>query len=232
MFSSELNLFTYPGRFLICTKINNFPVILYGVTARNPSSKAKRYVYDDIKKEVHVEPTDKHVFEQGDVTLLDYTAVKLFSNGVVVGNGRQTDIITELKLTNAKEQLDASLSEIDFEKDKYCTPRITACVVDNTIAMHHVFSDKDENSVRKTYELHIEPGKAYFLSTYSGENIRPTPSFKKEPIQCDFSVLSLQEAVDDVYNYFAPKDNEDDLRVSVIGAHLEDEPNIIIKNAI
>ncbi len=88
--------YPYPGRIVGIGKTSAGSVFgVYIVTARNVASRAKRYVFDEVTKTVHVQATDMEVMSQGNLELLDYTAVKLFEHGCVIGNGRQTDLFTD-----------------------------------------------------------------------------------------------------------------------------------------
>jgi IMP cyclohydrolase len=52
-----LKNFEYPGRFIIIGKQENGFYILYGVTARSESSRAKRYIYDRSTQTIKVQAT-------------------------------------------------------------------------------------------------------------------------------------------------------------------------------
>lgn len=214
----------YPGRFLIIGKIESGFVALYGVTARSAASRAKRYVFLEDKNLVTVQATDPELMAQGDLSLLQYNPVYFFENGIVIGNGRQTDEIKNLSGKTASQILLESLKDQSFEVDKYNTPRITGCVVnvDGKIsaALHIIRADEHNNSVRDVYDVSLELGKGKFISTYNGPNIRPTPSFAGPAVDIEIPADSLEELVKTVYDALAPKSGEEDVRVSVIGLEL------------
>ncbi len=214
----------YPGRFLILGRVAGKYVAVYGVTARSEASRAKKYILSEDQKTIHVEPTDQEVMAQGDLTLLDYTAVHFFQEGIVIGNGRQTDCIQQLNLESAKEQLIQDLQNEKYEADKYSTPRITGCFLNRdgkwSAALHIIRSNSVGDSVKDCYELDFSQNKAYFISTYEGPNIRPTPSFVGSPIQVHLSGENIELVAKDIYNVFAPKAGEEDLRVSVVAVEL------------
>ena len=193
---------------------------IYGVTARSASSRAKRYIYVPELRKVVVMPTDATVMAQGDLSLLDYTAAHLFSDGMVLGNGRQTDLVRIQQEKGALVSLKESLLDEGYEMDAYRTPRITGCLIRGiegwSQALHIIRSDEGGKSVRDCFAVEIAQPAARFVSTYAGPNVRPTPSFQGEP----FSVIPLQGNADEmarfVYEAFAPMNGADDLRVSVV----------------
>lgn len=217
----------YPGRFLIVGKIQNSIIAVYGVTARSAASKAKRYVFNQTENFVTVEASDPQVMAQGDLSLLQYNPVYFFENGIVIGNGRQTDEIKNLDRNTASQILFESLKDETFEQDKYNTPRITGCIVkcdgDIRAALHIIRADEDNNVLRDLFEVPLENGKAKFISTYEGPNIRPTPSFKGGAIDVEVSVDSLENLVNEIYEALSPKPEKEDVRVSIIGVSLSED---------
>jgi IMP cyclohydrolase len=212
--------FTYPGRYVIAGMIQDQPVLMYGVTGRNPASCAKRYVHTE-QQTIVVESTDMDVMATGDLSLLDYTAGKLFDDGFILGNGRQTDCIEQLHAEqSAQDQLDAMLGQIEYEDDKYCTPRITAAAVCSdegvSLALHHAYADEHNQTMRASYDIAPDAQTAAFLSTYAGPNVRPTPAYTDAPIAIAFSYETIDEAARAAYDAFAPQGDEQDLRVSVV----------------
>jgi IMP cyclohydrolase len=216
----------YPGRFLILGQIQDTYVAIYGVTARSISSKAKRYILSPDKTFVTVEATDAEIMAQGDLDLLQYNAVYFFDNGLVIGNGRQTDAVKNLD-REASEMLLSSLKDQSFEPDKYNTPRITGCIVSEdsqvSAALHIIRSDENYNPIRDVFEVPLQTGKAKLISTYNGPNTRPTPSFEGGALDIDIISDSLQSFVKEVYDALSPKPVEEDLRVSVVGVSLSQD---------
>lgn len=213
-----LSKFKYPGRFLILGRTAQNYYAIYGVTARSEPGRAKIYVFDRATNRIKVEPTNAEIIAQGNLDLLSYNAVHIFKNSVILGNGKQTDLI---KLSNsAVESLASGLNTQTFEPDKYNTPRITAMLCNNegnvSAAMYLIKAGDEGDTQHEAYDLDLEPNQAYFISTYSGENIKPTPSFNSDPILLKIDFKSVEEAAQQVYNYFAPTEGEKDLRVSVI----------------
>lgn len=214
----QLESFEYPGRFLIIGKGEQHYFTVYGVTARSDSSRAKKYVFNQNTNTITVEPTDIGIMSQGNLDLLDYTAVKMYKNAIVTGNGKQTDVI---KISgNASQSLANSLKETTYEPDKYHTPRITGLLLSDQsklgAALSIIKSGVDNSTERKIYELELKTNQGYFISTYAGPNIRPTPSFDSDPILLDLYWSRAEQAAQQIYDYFAPEPENTDLRVSVM----------------
>ncbi len=213
----------YPGRFLILGGTKEHGIAVYGVTARSASSRAKRYVFSNTTNTIHVVSTDQETMAQGNLDLLDYTAVRCFDNGLVIGNGRQTEAIVYGQ-SNAVDQLTDGLKNETYEPDKYSTPRITGCITKNNDiwsgALHIIRDDGSGNSVRDCFNVPCDKENTYFISTYAGPNIRPTPSFLGAPICLDLLPNNPEEAAEYIYEAFAPLPGNDDVRVSVIAVFL------------
>ncbi len=229
----------YPGRFLIIGQIKEEYVALYGVTGRNISSKAKRYVESADKTYITVEATDLSIMSQGNLDLLQYNPVYFFDNGMVIGNGRQTDKVQKLDGTSAADELKTSLQAESYEDDKYQTPRITGCIMKNesgvTGALNIIRSDENGDPQRDIFSLSFEPQQAQFISTYNGPNIRPTPSFVGSPRSIDIQASDLLSLVQEVYDALSPQENEEDLRVAVVGIAFDknlENRNVCIINSV
>lgn len=224
----------YPGRFVIVGQRGDQPFLIYGVTGRNPASKAKRYVYMPESREVVVEPTDMDVINQGDPDLLLYTAVRILDNAVVIGNGKQTSDVAINSATDAALVLEQSLDHWLPEPDKYFTPRITGLIIRDGnyfSAALNIIRQEGSRVSNDTFPLSLSPSLAYFISTYAGPNVRPTPSFGGSPIEIPVDWDSL----DDLYARFNPAQGEEDLRVSLVevrGIGGDGESEVRIINAI
>jgi IMP cyclohydrolase len=215
----------YPGRFIVLGKNKNNLIVVYGVTARNPSSRSKRYVYDKINNIVVVEPIDKEIMSQGNLDLLQYTAIRFFSNGIIVGNGQQTNLFSALTHNFAFDELKNNLSDVSFEPDKYNTPRITGCFLYSTntfsAALSSIRADFEGKVLRKTWNINLGDGCGKFLSTYAGPNIRPTPSFAEDPIDILLNYDKASDLTRDIFDLIKPSEGRDDLRVSVVSIFLD-----------
>ncbi len=217
----------YPGRFLILGRTAGKYIAVYGVTARSTTYPLKRYVFNSQTNSIHVQPLDMKKWENADTEFLDYTAVHFFKEGIVIGNGRQTDCIEQLNRESAKEQLIQDLQNEKYETDKYSTPRITGCFLNRdekwSAALYIIRSNSLGDSVRDCYDLDLSEDTAYFISTYEGPNVRPTPSFVGSPIQVRLAGENIEEIAKNIYNTFGPQAGGEDLRVSVVAIELEDK---------
>jgi IMP cyclohydrolase len=214
----ELSKFIYPGRFLILSRVQNDYYSIYGVTARSEPSRAKKYIYDQEQNIIKVETTNLDVMSRGNLNLLDYNAGYLFNNGLVLGNGKQTDVV---KLNeSAIKSLMQTLQSQTYEPDKYNTPRITSALYYNnnsvSAGMYIIKSGWDSEPVHQAYDLLLNPGQGYFISTYDGSDIRPTPSFSGDPLLIKVDFDNEQDAAQKTYDFFAPIPPKPDLRVSVV----------------
>ena len=76
-------------------------------------------------------------------------------------------------------------------------------------------------AVRSYFEVPLRPGCGKLISTYTGENRDPVPSFQGEPIEVALSQKNPQELAEQVYNGFAPE-GEKDFRISVAAVYVKD----------
>ena len=114
----KLQEMDYPGRLIIvgADTTGNNVIVLYAITGRSPSSQARKIVYSNHK--FLVKPTDESILKTGNVDLLIYPAI-LFSEGLVVSNGKQTDSIESAShnVGDASHILNLSLEKWDYEPD-------------------------------------------------------------------------------------------------------------------
>lgn len=222
----------YPGRFIILGKDNDYFVAIYAAMGRNSSSINRRYIqsgYNVIAEQLG---------EGGDEELLNYTAFRVVDNSIIIANGRQGDMINPLLYTDAQEQLDRDLSTINPEPDKYHTPRITGYyteLTNSSSAGLHIVRNENKIIQRHSWDIPLIPGQGKYIATYSGEDIRPTPSFEGDPINilCNFG--SAENAVETIFNLLKPQHSDfPDYRVSVIAYYKKfgEIPIISIKNKI
>jgi IMP cyclohydrolase len=122
-----------------------------------------------------------------------YNCVRMAGNYAVVSNGSHTDPIAE-KIAMGMPPRDAialGLLAMDYEKDDYDTPRIVSvAALEGNIGWLGIVR-KDALLVR---EIKLEPGKAYYLSTYE----------KNVPADCnldpEFAVDNATAAAEYVVN--------------------------------
>ncbi len=215
----------YPGRFLILGNQAGHIVAVYGVTARSTAKPAKEYVFSEDKKSIHVEPVDRSTWHHENIELLDYTAVRFFDQGLVIGNGRQVDRTTELNKASAIEQLRHDLHSESYEPDKYSTPRITGCILkrDDTLtaALSILRNDGSGATIRNFFPIDLTVDNTQFISTYAGQNVRPTPSFVGDPIDFTLPAGDAKQIAEYIYQSFAPEVGLDDLRISITAIRLD-----------
>lgn len=182
---------------------------MYGATGRSPASLARRYVMDEMK-DVWAQHTDSKVAEEGNPELLEYRALKWFPNGFAIANGRQIELVRNPGF--AQEEL----MKVEPEPDKYLTPRITGVVSSDGVVLYMARSvgGKTES---KCWPLELEEGIGYFVSTYTGEDVRPTQSFSGDPVKLELSCSSVKDVTKAVFDSLAPTEGQDDYRVGVVG---------------
>lgn len=225
----------YPGRFLVIGKDADAYVALYGATGRSASSLARRFVEE--ADAVYMGGVDATVKKEGNPELLEYPAVQLFENGVVVANGRQIEKITELQNRDARKQLSYLLSEEAYEPDEYLTPRITGCIVNGKNGVDgaiHIVRSAADGIDHASWTVPFEAGTGMYISTYIGEDVRPTPSFRGEPLPVELNFGSAKKAAKAVFDALTPPKDEMDYRVGVIAVYMKENqrPEVVIVNRI
>lgn len=225
----------YPGRFLVIGKDADSYVALYGATGRSASSLARRFVEE--ADAVYMGGVDATVAKEGNPELLEYPAVQLFENGVVVANGRQIEKVTELQSREAKKQLSYLFSEEAYEPDEYLTPRITGCIINGKNGIDgaiHIVRSASDGIDRSSWTVPFESGKGLYISTYIGDDVRPTPSFKGEPLPVTLDFGSAKKAAKAVFDALTPPAGETDYRVGTIAVYLRanERPEIAIVNKL
>lgn len=205
----------YPGRIIAIGKDGDFYVGIYAVTARSASSRAKRYVLKG--DSIVVESTDETVMAQGNIELLLYTAMRFDQNAIIIGNGRQIDELDSLG-KNATDSLTTGLQYVEAEPDKYLTPRITGCIQNTgtVTGALHIVRAKESGLSRDAYNIVFSENTGFVICTYSGSNIRPTPSYDGDPFKISLDFGNAQSAAQALYTSLAPDNDEEDLRVSVV----------------
>ena len=103
-----------------------------------------------------------------------------------------------------------------FEPDApHYTPRINLV----TLGDHAIFSIIKNDSTGFHSHIHnitLEPGLGKLLSTYTGENKEPLPSFQGDPLPVNTPWLSPEKTVSAVYDALNPK-----YRVCVVAVHTD-----------
>ncbi|QSH40006.1 IMP cyclohydrolase [Lentisphaerota bacterium ZTH] len=116
-----------------------------------------------------------------------YNCVRTAGKYAIVSNGSHTDPIAEKIAMGLppRDALTLSLLAMDYEKDDYDTPRIAAVIQQECSTAWLGIVRKDGVMVRA---FKLEPGKAYYLSTYE----KNTP--RDENADSAFEALTAQAA--------------------------------------
>ncbi|MFC1741810.1 IMP cyclohydrolase [Nanoarchaeota archaeon] len=230
MKKNKLERMDYPGRGVMVGVTSEKDV--FGVTfvqGRSPSSQARRYAQANGK--IWTEPTDKKTLAKGNPDLLLYNCIMWHGGVIALSNGKQTDSI----LANTLAGIDPVYEPADFAgsleectrqwnyepDDPNFTPRIsgritmqTSYLEDNTMALGIIKRRKDGTAYRKTYDVSPEAGtdegKAFFITTYTGVNANPLPSFKGAPQSIPIDSITVDDLCHEVGEMLNP-----DLRVAV-----------------
>jgi IMP cyclohydrolase len=216
----------YPGRVIIVGKdlSDKYFVIVYAITGRSPSSQARKI--DVTSDGAWVTPTDEKILEEGNKELLIYPAI-LYGHGVAVSNGRQTSDIKnaltpELDAVNI---LSSALIDWEYEPDAPTfTPRISGCVLpDGQAALSIIKKNAAGLSLREYFKIPLLAGKGKMISTYSGPNRDPLPSFEGEPEDVLLGYRTARETADAVDFALKAQRPEQDFRVSVVCVFLREQ---------
>jgi len=216
----NLKKLVYPGRVIALGRDpgGQFNVVIYAVTGRSPSSRARKLVLES--GVVWTKPTDREAVKKGNPDLLVYPAVVL-GPGIAVSNGKQTPGIDILFGGSPVQALDQALENWSYEPDfPTFTPRISGCILaTNRAALSVIRRSEDGGNVRSFFEFPILAGKAKMVSTYSGPNKDPLPSFWGEPLDLPIEASSAGETAEAVYGALAPSEKGEDYRVAVVSIY-------------
>ena len=209
----------YPGRFIIIGKdvTGKNVVIVYAITGRSPSSQARRI---EVSEEgAWVMPTDEKILEEGNRDLLIYPAI-LYGHGIAVSNGKQTSDIRD-SLSPERDPVDilsSALNHWEYEPDDPTfTPRISGCVLPGgQAALSIIKRDIDGSPTRNYFKIPVLPGKGKMISTYSGKNREPLPSFEGEPEDVSMIYGTAEETAEAVDFALRAHKPDRDFRVAVV----------------
>lgn len=235
-----LSKMEYPGRVIVVGQsLKGLTVALYAITGRSSSSQARKLVTSKDKKSIVVELTDEEILKRGDPDLLIYPAIILKDYHLIVSNGKQTESIAQSihRYLDPEDILRMGLKNYTYEPDKpNFTPRISACIwdIDGTISIIRRKSNGEEERISYNFDLEEEPERGYMISTYTGENIDPLPSFVGSPIDIKLPFETLRETVDAFYEALGPEEGKPDFRVAAAGVYYKfgesEFQDIYIKN--
>jgi len=212
----------YPGRVIILGQDKEgYNVVIYGLSGRSPSSQARRLVANN--NIVSIDVTDQEQLAKGDPALLVYNAIinNSVNNVVSVSNGVQTNLIARIV-----DRVDIPMPAIlpfAFRKPEYMTtkdgrkidittfepdspnftPRISGVSeISGNRAMIAICKRLSSGDLERCfYELALNPGQGFMVSTYSGKDVgkgEVLPSFVGEPKVVQL-IGDRREIADSVY---------------------------------
>jgi IMP cyclohydrolase len=174
----------YPGRgFVIGHAANGDPVMVYWLMGRSPNSQNRVLEVGQNPGELFTAAADPR--KVTDPSLIIYQAMAESGDCHVVSNGHQT--VPALQGAIISELLD-SLNEFSFEPDKpNWTPRITGSFSYSRGLFSIAVLNRDETCVGECrrvayHKKNIPYGYGWCVTTYTGEDIEPLPSFVGEPL--------------------------------------------------
>ena len=211
-----LRTMEYPGRVIIIGRNpDGSDVVMYAITGRSPSSQARRLEIDEQKKRVYVKPTDEETLKTGQPDLLVYPAI-ICGDGIVVGNGKQTDDISAAISASRDPAvvLAEGQTKWEYEPDEpNYTPRISGCISAGSALS--ILKRADDGSVIRNYlGIPMIPGKGKLIATYTGVNEKPLPSFVGEPQDVEVTWATAAERAEAMYEALGPAEGQPDFRVS------------------
>ena len=231
-----LKLMKYPGRMIAIGRAPNgkHDVIIYAITGRSSSSQARKLEFHGewLHVKTHltachtrrvvtcqVKSTDRDGIGHGDPELLIYPAM-IMDGGIAVSNGRQTEDLMMAYTADAEltETMRKGLSGWTYEPDKpHFTPRISGFLVPGrkNAILSIIRRGDGGGAAVDHFEFSLLPGEGRMITTYSGVNTDPLPSFSGEPQVFGIGMRSISEIAEDVYRSLGPREPGRDLRVAV-----------------
>jgi len=161
----------YIGRFVIVGRTTEgVPYLGYRVSSRSFPDRWIRVgkSADDLRATV----LPKAEAPPSENPYIAYNCLRTAATGVIVANGTHVDPIAEKVGLGfpLRDAMALSLLAMDYEKDSYNTPRITAGLDIASDALWLGFVGSDQLLVRT---IAVEPGSAQLIATY--ECVTPTP---------------------------------------------------------
>ncbi len=225
----------YPGRGIVIGLHPNGlnEIIVYFVTGRSPSSQAREIVKNkDIKGfALKTNPTDPEALKKGNEALLIYNCIRVAGpkgeHAFVVSNGAQTDLIHKAyegmtlqhvpphsleALAGAfARPYEVGLIDVTrYEPDEpNFTPRISGIITPEGAALHIVKQAERGYPEHQIFGVPHIPGKGKLLTTYTGVNVDPLPSFEGELLDVELDG-DPEELAENIYQALNP-----DFRVAV-----------------
>ncbi|MDH7511637.1 MAG: IMP cyclohydrolase [Clostridiales bacterium] len=209
---------TYPGRVILIglDRAAEHVIAGYAITGRSPSSQARRLKLE--AGSIWTEPSEEEAIRKSQAKLLIYRAMAI-GRGIAVSNGRQTEEIIRAfgKRKNPEDVLRQALRNWTYEPDApHFTPRISGCALPNGRACMNIIKRAGNDTSEKLFFAYdLEPGKGRIITTYSGKEATPLPSFSGDPLAVEIKAKDATTMAEAIYSSLKPKDPEKDYRVAV-----------------
>jgi IMP cyclohydrolase len=215
----------YPGRLIIIGKSSDSraDVVMYAITGRSPSSRARKLVRNQQGTAIQVVPTDPDTVKTGQVDLLIYDAALIMDTGIIVGNGKQTGSIGSVynRQRCPVGILCDGQQSWGYETDPpNHTPRISGCITGKGAALSIIKHAEDGSNIRNYFFIPRIAGKGRLISTYTGVNVNPLPSFSGEPVEVPILGTSAEESVMALYKALCRMPGDSDFRVAAACLYL------------
>ncbi len=199
----------YPGRFIIIGRDPNddYNVVVYGLTGRSPPSRARKLVHC-ANQRVEVQPTDEAAVSQGQRDLLIYPAIFYDTQGIAVSNGAQTlDVYTISAIApHPLTGIEEGLKDWNYEPDApNFTPRISGFVKDDDAVLSSIRKASNDSRQFWKWPVVFQKGQGQFISTYTGINQNPLPSFEGVPRDVSFSAGTHGGIAREVFSALNPE---------------------------
>ena len=237
--SSDLGVLSsmqYPGRVIILGKSSDESalIVVYCITGRSPSSKARKIEFEETR--AVVKSTDETKLYTGDPELLIYPAI-MISRRITVSNGRQTSSIRAVLDPGLGPVETLAQGQRDWIYEPDCpnfTPRISGHIASRELAALSILKrGQNGNCLKHYFEFPLVAGKGKMISTYSGINQNPLPSFEGEPMDVILRGLTARDTALAVYEALGPGDDSAlDFRVSVVCVMIRDLEKEVFEKAI
>mgnify|MGYP001609875212 FL=1 len=156
---------------------------------------------------------------------------------LVGGDSSFHSLKSKLVLLNAFEkpnflydaQKDRSINQTSYEPDvPNNTPRINLVALRNGGCFHHVFKNTLDRAEQRFYPFDFVNGQARLLTTYTGENIEPLPSFTSEPVLSSIKCLrTVAQTADAIYGAL-----NSNYRIAVAAIHVDPQNGKIVDRHI
>lgn len=194
----------YPGRGIIIGFKEFDMYAVYFLMGRSPSSKAR--ILEAKENVIYTKPTDPKVLAEGNPELLLYNALASTDDLITVSNGRQTDTIFLEQLCrneSAIESFNNSLRQWRYEPDEpNYTPRISG-IISKNCAYLGIIRNVNGKAVSEVHN--VPEGTFQGITTYTGFNDKPLPSYTGEPFIMDFPTgLNAKELAEQTWKLLNP----------------------------